>query len=426
MIASTVLPYPTWLNPGDNAWQLTAATLVGLMSVPGLVVLYGGVMQKRWSVNSMMLAFTAFAGVLIVWVLYAFDMGFGNPWHGFSHGSGRLLRQARTSSASRAPVLNHAKEQGQATIPLVGGPPWHFPQSSLVYFQFVFAAITPLLMLGSVLGRINFKAWLVFVPLWISGVYVVNAFLIWGGGWFAHKGALDFSGGYVIHLTAGVAGFVAAWVIGPRLARDREIDAPNNLLMVATGAGFLWLGWNGFNGGDPVLRRRRCSLGRPEHEPLHRGRPARLGRLGLHDRPQALADRHGQRDDRRPCRDHARGRVRQRLRRDHDRGDRLVDRLRRLQLHQPPAPVPERRRHARRHLHARVRRARRRPARRGLRRLAHGRLHQPGRDARASRATGSLHLLWVQFYVAHVGDLLHGDRDVHHPQAGRARRSRCG
>ncbi len=252
MIASTVLPYPSWLNPGDNAWQLTAATLVGLMSVPGLVVLYGGVMQKRWSVNSMMLAFTAFAAVLIVWVLYAFDMGFGNPWHGISNGSGGFIHGMFGNFIGQpGPVLDHAKEQGQANIPLVGGPPWHFPQSSLVYFQFVFAAITPLLMLGSVLGRINFKAWLVFVPLWISGVYVVNAFLIWGGGWFAHKGALDFSGGYVIHLTAGVAGFVAAWVIGPRLARDREIDAPNNLLMVATGAGFLWLGWNGFNGGDP-------------------------------------------------------------------------------------------------------------------------------------------------------------------------------
>ena len=75
--------------------------------------------------------------------------------------------------------------------------------------------------------------------------------MIWGGGYFAQQGAIDYSGGYVIHLAAGVAGFVAAWVIGPRLARDREIDAPNNLLMVATGAGLLWLGWNGFNGGDP-------------------------------------------------------------------------------------------------------------------------------------------------------------------------------
>src|SRR5260221_5487089 len=85
--------YPSWLNPGDNAWQMTAATLVGLMSVPGLVVLYGGVMQKRWSVNSMMLSFAAFALVLIVWVLYRVKMGFGNPWHGFSKGGGSDLGQ---------------------------------------------------------------------------------------------------------------------------------------------------------------------------------------------------------------------------------------------------------------------------------------------------------------------------------------------
>jgi Amt family ammonium transporter len=248
LIGATVLPYPTWLNPGDNSWQLTAATLVGLMSVPGLVVLYGGVMQKRWSVNSMMLAFSAFAGVLIVWVLYAFDMGFGHPWHGLSSSQHGLFANFIGKPGE---VLNHVEEEGQATIPLVGGPDWHFPQSTLVYFQFVFAAITPLLMLGSVLGRINFKAWVVFVPIWITFCYTVNAFMIWGGGYWAQKGAIDFSGGYVIHLTAGVAGFVAAAVIGPRLARDREIDAPNNLLMVAVGAGFLWLGWNGFNGGDP-------------------------------------------------------------------------------------------------------------------------------------------------------------------------------
>jgi Amt family ammonium transporter len=122
--------------------------------------------------------------------------------------------------------------------------------ASLVYFQFVFAAITPILMLGSVLGRINFKAWIPFVLVWITFVYTVNAFLIWGGGYFAAHGALDYSGGYVIHLAAGISGFVAAAVIGPRLQRDREIDAPNNLLMVAAGAGILWLGWNGFNGGD--------------------------------------------------------------------------------------------------------------------------------------------------------------------------------
>ena len=120
-----------------------------------------------------------------------------------------------------------------------------------MYFQLVFAAITPILMLGSVLGRVNFKAWIPFTLLWGTCVYTVNAFLIWGGGFFAQKGAVDFSGGYVIHLSAGISGFVAAAVIGPRLARDREIDAPNNLAMVAVGAGLLWMGWNGFNGGDP-------------------------------------------------------------------------------------------------------------------------------------------------------------------------------
>jgi Amt family ammonium transporter len=125
-----------------------------------------------------------------------------------------------------------------------------FPQSTLAYFQLVFAAITPILMLGSVLGRINFKAWVPFVLLWSSLIYTVNAFLIWGGGFFAQHGALDYSGGYVIHLAAGVSGFVAAAVIGPRLQRDREVDAPNNLAMVAVGAGLLWMGWNGFNGGD--------------------------------------------------------------------------------------------------------------------------------------------------------------------------------
>jgi Amt family ammonium transporter len=239
--------YPSWLNPGDNAWQLSAATLVGLMSVPGLVVLYGGVMQKRWSVNSMMMAFVAFALVLVVWVLYGFKMGFGTPIHffGATHSFfGNLWGKPES-------ILGSSALQGQAAIPLITtGPPFHFPTATLAYFQFVFAAITPILMLGSVLGRVNFKAWIPFVVLWSSVVYTVNAFLIWGGGWWAQHGAVDYSGGYVIHLAAGASGFVAAAVIGPRLQRDREIDAPNNLLMVAVGAGLLWLGWNGFNGGD--------------------------------------------------------------------------------------------------------------------------------------------------------------------------------
>jgi Amt family ammonium transporter len=241
-----MLEAPGWLNSGDTSWQVTAATLVGLMSVPGLAVLYGGVMQKRWSINSMMLTFATFSIVLVVWVLWAFKMGFGTPWHGLSSSSGSFFGNF---IGIPGPVLSHTELQHQSGIPLIGSQ--GFPKSALVYFQFVFAAITPILALGSVLGRVNFKAWIPFCLLWITCVYAVDAFLIWGGGYFAHHGAVDFSGGYVIHLSAGVAGFVAAAVIGPRLQRDREIDAPNNVAMVAVGAGLLWLGWNGFNGGDP-------------------------------------------------------------------------------------------------------------------------------------------------------------------------------
>ena len=235
-------PYASWLSSGDNAWQMTAATLVGLMSIPALAVLYGGIVQRKWAVNTMMMVFSAFCLTLIVWVLWAFKMGFGSP-------------MISTFVGRPETVVGPAGEQAQANIPLLNGlmPKFRFPEGSLVYFQFVFAAITPILFIGSVIGRIKFKVWLIFVPLWITFAYAVNAFLLWGGGFWAQKGALDFSGGYVIHLAAGVSGFVAAAVVGPRLQRDREKAVPNNLLFVAVGAGILWLGWNGFNGGDPYF-----------------------------------------------------------------------------------------------------------------------------------------------------------------------------
>ena len=108
----------------------------------------------------------------------------------------------------------------------------------------MFAAITPILALGSVLGRVSFKAWIPYVALWITAVYSVNAFLLWGGGYFAAHGALDYSGGYVIHLSAGISGFVFAWVIGPRLQRDREVDAPKQPVDAGRRRRFLlWLGW---------------------------------------------------------------------------------------------------------------------------------------------------------------------------------------
>jgi ammonium transporter, Amt family len=188
------------------------------------------------------MVFSAFCLTLIVWVLWAFKMGFGTPW-------------ISTFVGRPGTVVGAGGEQAQASIPLLSGlmPKFRFPEGSLVYFQFVFAAITPILFVGSVIGRIKFKVWLIFVPLWITFAYAVNAFLLWGGGYWAGHGALDFSGGYVIHLAAGVSGFVAAAVVGPRLQRDRDKAVPNNLLFVAVGAGILWLGWNGFNGGDPYF-----------------------------------------------------------------------------------------------------------------------------------------------------------------------------
>ncbi|MHB1535434.1 MAG: ammonium transporter [Acidimicrobiales bacterium] len=251
------LPY---LSPGDNAWQLTTATFVGLMSIPALAVLYGGLVQKKWVVNTMFMCFTAFSGVLIVWVLWGYKMGFGSPIGGGSANvynykyTGNFFNNFVNNFVGHPETTLTGKGQiEQATIGTGYAVPLRMPTAALFYFQFVFAAITPLLFLGSVLGRIKFKVWLVFVPLWSTFVYSVNAMLIWGGGYWGHEGALDYSGGYVIHLAAGTTGFVAAAMIGPRLARDRQKAVPHNLPLVAIGAGILWLGWNGFNGGDPYF-----------------------------------------------------------------------------------------------------------------------------------------------------------------------------
>ncbi|CAN6467369.1 unnamed protein product [Victoria cruziana] len=123
--------------------------------------------------------------------------------------------------------------------------------ASLVWFQFMFAAITIILLAGSVLGRMNIRAWMAFVPLWLIFSYTVGAFSLWGGGFLFQWGVIDYSGGYVIHLSSGTAGFVAAYWVGPRLRGDKERFPPNNVLLMLAGAGLLWLGWSGFNGGAP-------------------------------------------------------------------------------------------------------------------------------------------------------------------------------
>ena len=233
---------PSWLNPGDNAWQLTAATLVGIMSIPGLAILYAGLMKRKWAVNSAMMVLYAFAMTLVVWTLFGYNLSFGKAGIG-------------TVVGTPTPVLNAGDLEKQAVIPLLSGlmPAMRFPMSSLVYFQFVFAAITVIILGGALLGRISFRAWALFVPLWIGLVYSVGAFSLWGGGWLSSLGAVDYSGGYVIHVAAAVSAFVAAAVVGPRLLRDRQHTTPSNLMLAVAGGGLLWLGWSGFNGGDPYF-----------------------------------------------------------------------------------------------------------------------------------------------------------------------------
>ncbi|KAJ7570994.1 hypothetical protein O6H91_01G144100 [Diphasiastrum complanatum] len=243
---------PPWLDKGDNAWQMTAATLVGLQSVPGLVILYGSIVKKKWAVNSAFMALYAFAAVLICWVAWAYKMAFGKRLLPLWGKAGPALYQKylvdQATLPSTAHFFKHGDHAGQLETPMIQ---LLYPVATMVYFQFVFAAITVILLAGSLLGRMSILAWMIFVPLWVTFSYTIGAFSLWGGGFLFHWGVIDYSGGYVIHLSSGVAGFTAAYWVGPRLTKDRERFPPNNILLTLAGAGLLWLGWAGFNGGDP-------------------------------------------------------------------------------------------------------------------------------------------------------------------------------
>ncbi|KAL3729127.1 hypothetical protein ACJRO7_033687 [Eucalyptus globulus] len=246
---ATLPAVPDWLNKGDNAWQMVSATLVGLQSVPGLVILYGSIVKRKWAVNSAFMALYAFAAVIICWVTWAYNMSFGDKLLPFWGKAGPALGQKFLIKQAILPETtqfykNHTTVETPTAKPL-------YPMASMVWFQGVFAAITLILLAGSVLGRMNFRAWMMFVPLWLTCSYTVGAFSVWGGGFLFHWGVMDYSGGYVIHLSSGIAGLTTAFWVGPRLTEDREGDPPNNVLLMLAGAGLLWMGWAGFNGGDP-------------------------------------------------------------------------------------------------------------------------------------------------------------------------------
>ena len=184
---------PEWMNKADNAWQLTAATLVGLQSVPGLMILYGGAVKKKWAVNSAFMVLYAFAMVLVCWVCWGYHLSFGDEL---------IPVWGKVDIALEEKYLLEQAYLGM------------FPNASMVFFQFVFAAVTLILLAGAVLGRMNFYAWMLFVPLWLTFSYTFGAFTIWSTkGWLSKLGIIDFAGGYVIHLSSGVAGYTTAyWV----------------------------------------------------------------------------------------------------------------------------------------------------------------------------------------------------------------------
>eukprot|EP00850_Spirogloea_muscicola_P020152 SM000208S06322 [mRNA] locus=s208:177692:183691:+ [translate_table: standard] len=235
-----------YLSTGDNGWQMTASTLVGLQGMVGLVLYYGGLVKKKWAVNSAFMVVYAFAAVLVCWVGWAYKFGFGNQLVGFWGRPG--------------PAVGGSYYMSQATLSAANDTVTGYPTATMIYFQGVFAAVTLGIVAGALLGRMNFLAWMLFVPLWLTLSYTVTTFTFWAGGFMWQWGVIDYSGGYVIHLASAVAGYTAAAFVGPRLERDRQRFPPNNVTILLFGAGVLWLGWNGFNGGDPYSANQSSSV----------------------------------------------------------------------------------------------------------------------------------------------------------------------
>jgi Amt family ammonium transporter len=215
------------LDTGDTAWMLIATALVMLMSLPGLAIFYGGLAKAKDTLNTIAMVFTAYAIASVVWVIYGYSLAFGTDIGGIIGSPEKLF------------LSGVDIESLEGTI----------PELLFVAFQGTFAAITLALISGSYIERMKFSAWLLFSILWVSLVYVPIAHWVWGGGFLAKLGALDFAGGTVVHINAGIAGLVGALILGKR--KDTAL-IPSNLPMVVIGTGLLWFGWFGFNAGSAV------------------------------------------------------------------------------------------------------------------------------------------------------------------------------
>lgn len=220
------------LDSGDTAWILTSTALVLFMTLPGLALFYGGLVRAKNVLSVLVQCFVIACVVSVLWVIYGYSLSFGdggsmNAWIG---------------GLDNAFLANVTRESLSGTL----------PESVFVMFQMTFAIITPALIIGGFAERMKFSSMLVFSIIWVSVVYFPVCHWVWGGGWLAEMGLLDFAGGTVVHITAGVAALVAALVLGNRNGFQTAPMMPHNMTMTVTGAGMLWVGWFGFNGGSAV------------------------------------------------------------------------------------------------------------------------------------------------------------------------------
>ena len=225
-----VAPAPLKIDTGDTAWMIVATALVMLMTIPGLALFYGGLAKRKDALNTIAMSFVAFCIVSVLWVIYGYTFAFGTDISGIIGLPAKLLLAGVGANS----ITDLAK-----TI----------PEYIFIVYQLTFAAITVALASGAYIERMKFSAWILFSVLWMTFVYLPIAHWVWGGGFLAKLGALDFAGGTVVHVNAGIAALVGALVLGKR----REMTLiPNNLTMVVTGAGLLWFGWFGFNAGSAL------------------------------------------------------------------------------------------------------------------------------------------------------------------------------
>ena len=228
------------LDSGDTAWMLTATALVLFMTIPGLALFYGGMVRSKNILSVMMQCFAVTGLMSILWMVYGYSLAFDTTG----------MEAGVTNFNSFVGGLDRAFLSGLTPDSLVGA----FPESIFITFQMTFAIITPALIVGAFAERMKFSAMLVFMGVWFTLVYAPIAHMVWGGdgGLMWDWGVLDFAGGTVVHINAGIAGLVACLVLGKRKGYPTTPMAPHNLGLTLVGAAMLWVGWFGFNAGSAI------------------------------------------------------------------------------------------------------------------------------------------------------------------------------